>query len=82
VNTVVTDVAAIASLLLPAQPDAACHTGFVDEKQDFVRSQNVICADSAGAIQHFRRHVASTLTFQLLTIGKDLWFVKGEIVKI
>jgi hypothetical protein len=40
VNAVFTDVVAIASLLLPAQPDAVRYTGFDDEKQHFVRLRN------------------------------------------
>jgi len=37
---------------------------------------------AGGTIQHFQQWAASTLTFQLLTIGKDLQFVKGAKVKI
>ncbi len=37
---------------------------------------------TGGTVQHFYRQAASTLAFQLLTIGKNLQFVKKEIVKI
>jgi hypothetical protein len=35
-----------------------------------------------GTFKHCLYPVVSTLTFQLLKIGKDLRFVKGEKVKI
>jgi hypothetical protein len=37
---------------------------------------------TSGPVQHFYQQAASTLAFQLLTIGKDLPFVKGAMISI